>query len=111
MAEVASVNTRADTRVAACYVFNPPVCPPGTSVKELPRLIASNNPRGVVDPHALLGPEQLAESNAQQVRHVCTINKGLGPEVATQDEAREMLQLKGRDRVAYRRHRRSWQLG
>jgi uncharacterized protein (DUF849 family) len=48
-----------------------------------------------------IGPGQLAESNAQQVRHVCKIIEGLGLEVATPDEAREILQLKGKDRVAF----------
>jgi uncharacterized protein (DUF849 family) len=48
-----------------------------------------------------IGPGQLAESNAQQVRHVRKIIEGLGLEVATPDEAREILQLKGRDRVAF----------
>jgi len=48
-----------------------------------------------------IGPGQLAESNAQQVRHVRKIIEGLGLEVATPDEARDLLQLKGRDRVAF----------
>jgi uncharacterized protein (DUF849 family) len=48
-----------------------------------------------------IGPGQLAETNAQQVRHVRQIIEGLGLEIATPDEAREILQLKGRDRVAF----------
>ncbi|QIL73984.1 3-keto-5-aminohexanoate cleavage protein (plasmid) [Diaphorobacter sp. HDW4B] len=44
---------------------------------------------------------QLAESNAQQVRKVREIIEGLGLEVATPAEAREILQLKGQDRVAF----------
>jgi uncharacterized protein (DUF849 family) len=47
------------------------------------------------------GPGQLAESNAQQVRMARTIIEGLGLEIATPDEAREMLELKGGDRVAF----------
>ncbi|MEZ0167762.1 3-keto-5-aminohexanoate cleavage protein [Microvirga sp. TS319] len=47
------------------------------------------------------GPGQLAESNAQQVRMARTIIEGLGLEVATPDEAREILELKGGDRVAF----------
>ena len=47
------------------------------------------------------GPGRLAESNAQQVRPARQIIEGLGLEVATPDEAREMLQLKGGDRVAF----------
>ena len=42
-----------------------------------------------------IGPGQLAESNAQQVRAARQIIEGLGLEVASADEAREMLQLKG----------------
>ncbi len=43
------------------------------------------------------GPGRLAESNAEQVRAVRKIIEGLGLEVATPDEAREILHLKGGD--------------
>ena len=48
-----------------------------------------------------IGPGKLAESNAQQVRKAREIVQGLGLEVATPDEAREILALKGRDAVAF----------
>jgi uncharacterized protein (DUF849 family) len=48
-----------------------------------------------------IGAGKLAESNAQQVRQVRKIIEGLGLEVATPDEAREILQLKGIAKVAY----------
>jgi len=48
-----------------------------------------------------IGPGQLAESNAQQVRAARQIVEGLGLEVATPDEARALLQLKGRNRVNF----------
>jgi uncharacterized protein (DUF849 family) len=48
-----------------------------------------------------LGPGKLAASNAAQVRNVVTIIEGLGLEVATPDEAREMLELKGGDQVGF----------
>ena len=48
-----------------------------------------------------IGKGKLAESNAQQVRKVREILEGLGLEVATPDEARQILQLKGRDQVAF----------
>jgi uncharacterized protein (DUF849 family) len=48
-----------------------------------------------------IGPGQLAESNAQQVRAVRKVIEGLGLDVATPDDAREILQLKGKDRVAF----------
>ncbi len=47
------------------------------------------------------GPGKLAESNAQQVRLARQIIEGLGLEVATPDEARDILQLKGGDKVAF----------
>jgi uncharacterized protein (DUF849 family) len=47
------------------------------------------------------GPGKLAESNAEQVRIARNLVEGLGLAVATPDEAREMLDLKGADRVAF----------
>jgi uncharacterized protein (DUF849 family) len=48
-----------------------------------------------------IGAGRLAENNAQQVTQVRQIIEGLGLEVATPDEAREILQLKGGDRVNF----------
>jgi uncharacterized protein (DUF849 family) len=48
-----------------------------------------------------IGPGQLAESNAEQVTRVRTILEALNLEIATPDEAREILQLKGRDAVGF----------
>jgi uncharacterized protein (DUF849 family) len=48
-----------------------------------------------------IGPGKLAESNAQQVRKVREIIEGLGLEVATPDEAREILALKGKSEVGF----------
>ena len=48
-----------------------------------------------------LGPGKFAESNAAQVRAVRSIIEGLGLEVATPDEARAILQLKGRGAVGF----------
>lgn len=47
------------------------------------------------------GPGKLAQSNAEQVRLVRQIIEGLGLEIATPDDAREILQLKGGDKVAF----------
>jgi uncharacterized protein (DUF849 family) len=47
------------------------------------------------------GPGRLAQSNAEQVRAARQIIEGLGLAVASPDEAREILQLKGGDRVAF----------
>ena len=46
------------------------------------------------------GPGRLAKSNAEQVATVRKILEGLGLEIASPDEAREILALKGGDRVA-----------
>ena len=47
------------------------------------------------------GPGKLAESNAAQVRQVRQIIEGMGLTPATPDEAREILSLKGADRVEF----------
>jgi uncharacterized protein (DUF849 family) len=47
------------------------------------------------------GKGRLAQSNAEQVKLVRQIIEGLGRSVATPDEAREILQLKGGDKVAF----------
>ncbi|MEO0691967.1 MAG: 3-keto-5-aminohexanoate cleavage protein [Pseudomonadota bacterium] len=44
---------------------------------------------------------ELATSNAQQVAKIRRIVEDLGSEIATPDEAREILDLKGGDRVAF----------
>ena len=46
-----------------------------------------------------IGPGQLAESGAQQVTRMRSVLEGLNLQVATPDEARELLQLKGASRV------------
>ena len=48
-----------------------------------------------------LGRGQLAPTNASQVARVRQIIEGLGLEVASPDEAREILALKGGDRVGF----------
>src|SRR6267142_1550866 len=48
-----------------------------------------------------IGPGKLAPSNAQQVANVRRIIEGLGLEIATPDDAREILALKGGDKVAF----------
>ena len=47
------------------------------------------------------GPGRLAKSNAEQVRLVRSIIEGMGLEIATPDEAREILALKGADQVNF----------
>ena len=48
-----------------------------------------------------IGPKQLAKSNAEQVTKIRSIIENLGLTVATPDEARERLALKGGDMVKF----------
>jgi uncharacterized protein (DUF849 family) len=48
-----------------------------------------------------IGAGKFAESNAEQVRQVRKIIEGLSLEIATPDEAREILHLKGADAVGF----------
>jgi len=48
-----------------------------------------------------IGPGQLAKSNAEQVRAARQVIEGLGYDVATPDEARAMLKLKGAANVNF----------
>lgn len=48
-----------------------------------------------------IGKGRLATSNAEQVTQVRAIIDGLGLDVASPDEAREILELKGADRVGF----------
>jgi uncharacterized protein (DUF849 family) len=48
-----------------------------------------------------IGRGQLAKSNAEQVRLIRGIVEGLGREVATPDDVRAMLGLKGKDKVGF----------
>ncbi|HKR25570.1 MAG TPA: 3-keto-5-aminohexanoate cleavage protein [Phenylobacterium sp.] len=49
----------------------------------------------------MLGRGRLAKSNAEQVTKIRNILEEMGREIATPDEARAMLQLKGGDNVAF----------
>lgn len=48
-----------------------------------------------------IGPGELAKTNAEQVTRIRTILEALNFEIATPDEAREMLDLKGKDKVGF----------
>jgi uncharacterized protein (DUF849 family) len=48
-----------------------------------------------------IGPGRYAVSNAEQVVRVRQIIEGMGLEVATPEDARAMLQLKGGDLVGF----------
>jgi uncharacterized protein (DUF849 family) len=48
-----------------------------------------------------IGAGRLAQTNAEQVTQVRKIIEGLGLEIASPDEARQILKLKGGDKVAF----------
>lgn len=48
-----------------------------------------------------IGPGQLADSNAAQVRKIRQVLEGLSLQIATPDEARQMLALKGANQVNF----------
>jgi uncharacterized protein (DUF849 family) len=64
-------------------------------------LAIGGNVRVGMEDSLWIGPGQLAKSNAEQVRKVRQIIEGLGLEVAGSEEAREILKLKGGDKVAF----------
>ncbi|MEA2994593.1 MAG: hypothetical protein QOG74_142, partial [Alphaproteobacteria bacterium] len=59
------------------------------------------NVRVGIEDSLWIGPGKLAESNAQQVTNVRQIIEGLGLEIASPDDAREILALKGADKVSF----------
>jgi uncharacterized protein (DUF849 family) len=64
-------------------------------------LAIGGNVRVGMEDSLWIGPGQLAKSNAEQVRKVRQIIEGLGLNVASSDEAREILALKGGDKVGF----------
>jgi uncharacterized protein (DUF849 family) len=63
--------------------------------------VLGGNVRVGIEDSLWAGPGKLAESNAQQVSAVRQIIENLGLDIATSDEAREILQLKGSSQVAF----------
>lgn len=63
--------------------------------------IMGGNVRVGLEDSLFLGRGQMATSNAEQVFKIRRILEELSLEVATPDEARTMLQLKGRDKVGF----------
>jgi uncharacterized protein (DUF849 family) len=64
-------------------------------------LALGGNVRVGLEDSLWIGPGRLAQSNAEQVLKVRQIIEGLGLDIASPDEAREMLSLKGGDKVAF----------
>ena len=64
-------------------------------------LASIGNIRVGLEDSLYIAPGKLAESNAQQVNKVREIIDGLSLEIATPDEARQILDLKGKDAVNF----------
>jgi uncharacterized protein (DUF849 family) len=64
-------------------------------------LAQGSNVRVGLEDSLWIVPGELAQSNADQVRKIRQVIEGLSFEVATPDEARATLQLKGADQVAF----------
>nr|WP_326126546.1 3-keto-5-aminohexanoate cleavage protein [uncultured Oscillibacter sp.] len=64
-------------------------------------LAMGGNVRVGLEDNLYILPHQLAESNAQQILAAASIAKTLGREIATPDEARRILGLKGTAQVNY----------
>jgi len=64
-------------------------------------VLLGGNVRVGLEDSLWLGKGRLAESNAQQVRKIRHLIEELGGEIASPDEARQMLALKGRHAVAF----------
>lgn len=64
-------------------------------------LAQGSNVRVGLEDSLWIAPGELAQSNADQVKKIRQVIEGLSFEVATPDEARAMLHLKGFDQVAF----------
>jgi len=64
-------------------------------------VILGGNVRVGLEDSLMIGRNELAVSNAQQVTKIRTVLEELGYEIATPDETREMLGLKGPDKVRF----------
>jgi len=64
-------------------------------------VILGGNVRVGLEDSLLISRNQLATSNAEQVEKIRRIIEELGHEIASPDEAREMLSLKGADKVNF----------
>ena len=75
----------------------------GASQMKVAAMAASmgGNVRVGLEDSLWIGKGKLAKSNAEQVRKVRDILEGLGLEIATPAEAREILMLKGKSKVAF----------
>jgi uncharacterized protein (DUF849 family) len=99
--DVAHMKRTADRLFGDQYIWS--VLGAGKSQMAIAALAAAQggNVRVGLEDSLWIAPGQLAESNADQVRRVREILEGLSLDVATPDEAREMLALKGGSDVGF----------
>ena len=98
---LAYLKQTADSLFGADYMFS--VLAAGRRQMALAELGAAmgGHVRVGLEDNLYIARGQLAKSNAEQVEMVREIVESAGCEVATPDEARAMLELKGRDRVRF----------
>jgi len=96
-----AMKASADRLLGDAYYFS--VLGAGGSQMRLAALGAAmgGNVRVGLEDSLTIAPGKLAKSNAQQVSKIRRIIEELGLEVASPDEARQLLDLKGRDAVAF----------
>jgi len=99
--DVAHMKRTADRRFGAAYQW--PVLGAGRSQMPIASVPAAQGGNVRVGREDSLwgGPGRLARGNADQVHRVRGIVEGLGLEIASPDEARAMLALKGRNEVGF----------
>ena len=98
---LAIMKATADRLLGDSYRFS--VLGAGSSQMPLATMgaILGGNVRVGLEDSLTIGPGQLATGNADQVRKIRRILEELGLGVASPEEAREILELKGQDRVAF----------
>jgi len=98
---LATMKATADRLLGDSYQFS--VLGAGGSQMKLATMgaILGGHVRVGLEDSLTIGPGRLAADNAEQVRKIRRIIEELGMEVATPDEARDMLRLKGVDQVAF----------
>jgi len=99
--DVAHMRRTADRLFGAQYHWS--VLGAGRSQMQIAAMAAAmgGNIRVGLEDSLWSGPGRLAASNAEQVVAARRLIEGLGLEIATPDEAREILSLKGADKVAF----------
>ena len=99
--DVAHMKRTADRLFGDQYQWS--VLGAGASQMRIAAMAASmgGNVRVGLEDSLWAGPKRLAQGSAEQVRIVRRIVEGLGLEIASADEAREILSLKGGDQVMF----------